>query len=184
MGLRVAFGRLSRGVHGPGYCTQHLSLFALVRVYEMPRSRFLLQPDNTFYLPGNTFYLPGRHFMVIAHALESTVIHKLHARVFISRDMQTKKAESTRGYSTYKRLNFSEVSMYHWATISIHKRPEMPGLSPKPIFPDFSTFFLVRFVYEWGERVFCCFCSTYRPPCGADWFYIAFEGWMEGGGAN
>ena len=87
LGLGVAFGRLSRGVHGPGYCTQHLSLFALVRVYEIPCSRFLLQPDNTFYLPGNTFYLPGRHFMVIAHALESTVIHKLHARVFNYRPM-------------------------------------------------------------------------------------------------
>ena len=58
----------------------------------------------------------GNDPLDILRALESRVVQKVHARVFNYNSVWVLKAESTRGYTTYKRLNFAEVSMYHWAT--------------------------------------------------------------------
>ena len=79
--------------------------------------------EEGIYLLGKRDYEVGNDSLDILRALESRVVQKVHARVFNYNSVWVLKAESTRGYTTYKRLNFAEVSMYHCTTRAIGRRP-------------------------------------------------------------
>ena len=113
LGLRVAFGRLSRGLHGPGISTGKSVSSKKAHDSTLRCSSFRGLSEEGIYLLAILLSHVATIALDILRAPESRVVQKVHVRVFISRYFQIKEAYSTRGYTTYRRLNFPEALVYH-----------------------------------------------------------------------
>jgi len=77
--------------------------------------RFLRRPQGQGMLGAKSFTPKGSQLLPRTTAeLQPLIANDPLLRV--KKAGSNAESESTRGYTTYKRLNFAEVSMYHWAT--------------------------------------------------------------------